>query len=169
MQPAIHNPPVTVCNREGLTLLEVLVALALLSLLGGIVFLQLTPFLAQTRLNNAIRQVVTDLQYTRTKAISQNRRFRVTFRPATQDYCVERDEGGSWQQQLLHSHSAEEATGAFVSLPQNVRITAVNSEGDIIFLPRGAVDGGITITLSTASGEGTKRVIVNLAGRVRTE
>lgn len=169
MHSGIHYRQLAACNKSGLTLLEVLVALALLSLLGGIVFLQLTPFLAQTRLNNAIRQIVTDLQYTRTKAISQNRRFRVTFRPDTQDYLIERDENGSWQQQLLQSHSSEEATGAFVNLPQNVRITAVNSGGDVIFLPRGAVDGGITITLGTASGGGTKRVIVNLAGRVRTE
>lgn len=156
-------------KRKGLTLIEVLVALALLSLLGGVVFLQLAPFLAQTRLNSATRQIVTDLQYTRMKAISQNRRFRVTFRPDTRDYIIEKDEDGSWQRQLLHSHSSEENTDAFVTLPQNVQIAAVNSGGDVIFLPRGAVDGGITITLGTASGEGIKRVIVNLAGRVRIE
>jgi Tfp pilus assembly protein FimT len=169
MHLAIRDSPCTEYNEEGLTLLEVLIALALLNLLGGIVFLQLAPFLTRTRLNNATRQVVTDLQYVRMKAISQNRRFRVTFRPDTRDYSIEKDEDGSWQRQLLHSHVSEEVTTAFTPLPPNVQITAVNSGGDVIFLPRGAVDGGITITLGTASGEDTKRVIVNLAGRVRVE
>jgi hypothetical protein len=50
-----------------------------------------------------------------------------------------------------------------------VRITAVNSGGDVIFLPRGSVDGGMTVTLGTATEEATKQVIVNLAGRVRIE
>jgi type IV fimbrial biogenesis protein FimT len=156
-------------HGSGFTLLEVLITLSLLGILVGILTLQLEPLLSQVRLRDATRQMVANLQYVRMKAVSQNRRLRVTFRPTTSDYIVDRDEDGVWQRQLLYSHSVEEVAEATILLPRGVRIAAVNSSGDIVFLPRGAVDGGISITLGAASGGDTRRVVVNLAGRVRVE
>ena len=153
----------------GFTLLEVLIALSLLGILAAMLSLQFAPLLAQTHLHDATRQMVANLQYVRMKAISQNRRLRVTFRSDTQDYIIEKDEDGVWRRQLLHSHSETEVPDATVPLPRRVRIVTVNSGGDIIFLPRGAVDGGISITLGVTSGGETSRVVVNLAGRVRVE
>jgi Tfp pilus assembly protein FimT len=143
--------------------------LTLLAILMAIATLQLPPLLSQASLRDATRQMVANLQYVRMKAVSQNRRLRVTFRPVTEDYIVDKDEEGAWQRQLLASHSAEAVPDATIPLPRGVRIATVNSGGDIIFLPRGAVDGGISITLGTLSGPETRRVVVNLAGRVRVE
>ena len=154
---------------HGLTLLEVMVALALLGILVSIALLGLQPFLARSRVHTAARQIASDLQFARTKAIAQNRRFRITFRVATQDYIVDRDGDGAWERHLLHGHSTAEVENVTISLPPGVRITAVNSGSDVIFLPRGSVDGGMTVTLGTSTGEATKQVIVNLAGRVRIE
>jgi prepilin-type N-terminal cleavage/methylation domain-containing protein len=156
-------------QHGGFTLLEVLVALSLLGILAAMLSLQFVPLLAQTQLHDATRQLVTNLQYVRMKAISQNRRLRVTFRPDTRDYIIERDEDGVWQRQLLHSHTEAEVPDAIIPLPRRVRIMTVNSGGDVIFLPRGAVDGGISITLGVSPGGETSRVVVNLAGRVRVE
>jgi Tfp pilus assembly protein FimT len=143
--------------------------MTLLGIMIAILALQFRPVLAQTHLYDATRQMVANLQYVRMKAISQNRRLRVTFRPTNHDYVVDKDEDGTWQRQLLHSHTEIEVPDATIALPHDVRIAAVNSGGDVIFLPRGAVDGGISITLGTVGGSGTKRVVVNLAGRVRVE
>ena len=156
-------------HNTGFTLLEVVIALTLLGILGAVLTLQLRPLLAQTRLHDATRQMVANLQYVRMKAVSQNCRLRVTFRPATPDYVVDKDEDGVWQRQLLHSHSAGVVAEAAIPLPRDVRIASVNSGGDVIFLPRGVVDGGISITLGAVSGGETRRVVVNLAGRVRVE
>ena len=156
-------------HNAGFTLLEVLIALSLLGILAAMLSLQFAPLLAQTHLHDATRQMVANLQYVRMKAISQNRRLRVTFRSDTQDYIIEKDEDGVWRRQLLHSHTETEVPDATVPLPRRVRIVTVNSGGDIIFLPRGAVDGGISITLGVTSGGETSRVVVNLAGRVRVE
>jgi prepilin-type N-terminal cleavage/methylation domain-containing protein len=155
--------------RPGFTLLELLLVIAVLGILGGIVSLRMAPLLAAAHLHSGVRQIAADLQLARTKAIAQNRRFRVTFRPGPNDYVVEKDEGGSWQPQLLHGHQADPGEGAPLTLPPGVRITAVNSGGDVIFIPRGHVDGGITITVGSNQGAGTRRVIINLAGRVRIE
>ena len=159
----------TFAFSHGLTLFEVVFVLAFLMILGGIAFLQVQPFLSRTRVHTGARQVNSDLQFTRAKSVSQNRRFRVTFRAATNDYIVERNEDGTWYRQFLHGHSTEEMADATIPLPLGVRIVAVNSGGDVTFLPRGSVDGGITITLGTPTGEETRQVIVNLAGRVRID
>jgi hypothetical protein len=91
----------------------------------------------------------------------------VLFRPGTRDYVIDREEGGVWQRQVLHAHESAAADEAALPLPAGVVISAVNSGGDVIFVPRGQVDAGISITLG--SEETTKRVVVNLAGRVRIE
>src|SRR5262245_54923482 len=161
------QPPLS--PSHGLTLLQVTVAVTLLWILLGIVLLGLQPFLTRSRVHTAARQVASDLQFARTKAISQNCRFRITFRANSQDYIVDRDGDGTWRRHLLHSHNTEEVANATISLPPGVQITAVNSGGDVIFLPRGSVDGGMTVTLGTTTEEETKQVIVNLAGRVRIE
>jgi prepilin-type N-terminal cleavage/methylation domain-containing protein len=159
----------TLFFSRGLTLFEVVFVIAVLAILGAIVFLQMQPFISRVRLYTGARQVNSDLQFTRSKSVSQNRRFRVTFRAATNDYIVERNENGTWYRHFLHGHSTEEVADATIPLPPGVRIVAVNSGGDVTFLPRGSVDGGITITLGTTTGEETQQVIVNLAGRVRIE
>lgn len=154
---------------RGFTLAELLVVLGVLALLGSIAFVQLPPMLAQARLNSGVRQIAADLQAVRARAIAQNRRLRVTFRTSTHDYLVEIEDGASWTQLMLHSHTAEEADAAFVALPPGVRITAVNSGGTVIFMPRGNVDAGMTVTLGAAAVADTRKVVVNLAGRVRIE
>lgn len=156
-------------EQRGVTVIELAMTLSLLGILGSIAFLQIRPLLAQARLNSGARQVATDLQVARMKAIAQNRRFRVTFRTATRDYVVDREDDSSWSRLLLHSHTTEHVDDAVISLPPGVAIAFVNSGGDVIFVPRGHVDGGISITLNSLTGAGTRRVIVNLAGRVRIE
>lgn len=154
---------------RGFTLVELLVVLGVLTLLGAIAFVQLPPILARARLNSGARQVAEDLQVVRARAIAQNRRFRVTFRTSTHDYLVEVEDGSSWTQLVLHGHTAEEADEALITLPPRVTINAVNSGGRVTFQPRGHVDGGITVTLGAAATAETRKVVVNLAGRVRIE
>ncbi len=163
------SPRRTPFLSRGLTLFEVAFVLAMLAILGAIAFLQIQPFISRVRLYTGVRQVNSDLQFVRSKSISQNRRFRVTFRAATNDYIVERYENGTWDRHFLHSHGNETVADAAVTLPAGVRIVTVNSEGDVTFLPRGSVDAGMTITLGMTTGAETRHVIVNLAGRVRIE
>ena len=156
-------------NLCGVTVVELVVALSLSGLLIVFAFLQLRPLMAQVRLDSGARQVVADLQVARMRAIAQNRRFRVIFHPDTHTYTMDKEEGSSWNRLSLHGHDAAASVDASVALPPSVVITAVNSGGDVIFVPRGHVDGGITITLGSLSGAGTRRIVVNLAGRVRIE
>lgn len=156
-------------RQQGFTLIELIAVLSLLGVLGSLAFLQLKPLLAQVRLNNGARQIASDLQVARSKAIAQNRRFRVTFRPVEGDYVIDRENEALWNRLVLHSHTTDAVADAAIPLPPGISISAVNSGGDVIFVPRGHVDGGISITLSSRAGAGVRRVVVNLAGRVRIE
>lgn len=156
-------------SRPGFSLLELLVVLAILSIVGSLAIAQLTPLLSQARFNAGVRKIVSDLQLVRMRAVARNQRVRVTFRPDTQDYIVEESQAGSWVRQRLHGYGTDAAPEATIPLPQGVRIAAVNSRGDVIFIPRGHVDAGMTLTLSADGGETLRRIIINLAGRVRIE
>jgi Tfp pilus assembly protein FimT len=155
--------------QSGVTVIELTVALGLFSVLCSVALLQVKPLVAQVRLGRGARQLATDLQVVRMKAIAQNRRFRVTFRPTTRDYVVDKEEGSSWVRFVLHSYASTNFATAVVPLPTGVTIPTVNSGGDVIFLPRGHVDGGITITLGSTTLSDTRKVVINLAGRVRVE
>ncbi len=168
-QPRLSSLKSQVSSLKGFTLLELLLVIVLLGILAGLASLQVAPLLSRARLERGARQIATDLQAVKMRAIAQNRSFRVTFRSDTRDYVVDKNEDGAWQRHALDSHSPGITADALIALPPGVSITAVNSGGDVIFIPRGYVDAGITVTLGTATGVEHKRVVVNLAGRVRME
>lgn len=156
-------------DRRGFTLLELLVVIALLGILAGTAAFTLGPWLDRMSLNSGVRQVVTDLQLVRMQAIARNRRLRVTFTPGDNAYLVERRRGSRWRAHRLHTHANEVEESGRITLPDSVVIAAANSRGDVIFVPRGHVDGGMTLTLASSDGSLTRRIIINLAGRVRVE
>ena len=156
-------------NSQGFSLLELLLVVALLGILTGIASLQLAPLLQRVAVNSGVRQVVADLQLVRMQAIAYNRRLRVTFQPGSDIYLVEKRENGRWQDHRLHSHNRADDESGNISLPTSVVVSAANSRGDVIFVPRGHVDGGMTLTLASPDRRFSKRIVINLAGRVRID
>lgn len=154
---------------RGFSLLELLLVLALLGILAGIASLQLAPLLQRVSVSAGVRQVAADLQLVRMQAIAHNRRLRVTFQPGSDTYLVEKRENSRWQEHRLHSHTRTDDESGSVSLPTSVTVLAANSRGDVIFVPRGHVDGGMTLTLASPDGQFSKRIVINLAGRVRID
>ena len=138
-------------------------------LIPSIASLQLASLLNRTSLSNGVRQIISGFQLVRMQAIARNRRLRVTFQPGTNRYVVEKRENGRWLGHHLHSHGDGGNDGVCIRLPSTVVISAANSRGDVIFVPRGQVDGGMTLTLTSRDGGFSKRVVINLAGRVRID
>ncbi len=137
---------------DGFTVLEILVAMAIFTILGAFAIPQWGNLLSKYRLDSAARLVATELHGARNRAMAQYRRFRVVFdSPTTYTIQKEQTPGGDYA-----------ATGGPKSLP--LGITAEFNKTPI-FQTRGNASPGATITLSNIESD-TKEVVVHLTGRI---
>lgn len=139
-------------RHEGFTVMELILTIAVAMVVLAIAIPSFFTFLPTLRLSYAARQVATDLQLARMKAISQNRKFRVNFSGST--YTLQKDNGGAFTTE----------SGPF-SLPDGITVqTVVPATSE--FQPRGTVNAASTVTLRNINNA-TKSVEVNVVGRVK--
>lgn len=143
-------------RKSGFTVLELIVAIAIAMIVLGIAVPSFMTWLPTLRLSSGARQVATDLQVARMKAVSQNRKFRLNFNTSTSYY---------FQADLNNDGtigSGENESGPF-SLPEGITTTAGALASE--FQPRGTASASSEITLQNGNGE-TKKVQVAVVGRV---
>jgi len=144
---------VTAMRRNaGYTLIEVLIATAIMGLLFAIGLPRLSRLRAPYAMAGATRQIAADIQAARQRAISRNTSYRVNFNAAAKTYRLERLVGLAWT-----------ADGAVQRLPNGVNIGTI-TPGNPVFDSRGLGAGDVTIPL-TATGATSKTVVVNVLGR----
>lgn len=108
------------------------------------------------RLHWAGQQLSLDLQRARLRAVAENVDWRLVLRDDT--YQVQRSTGAAYVD-----------VGSSTPLPVGIRITSCTAPGCIIrFRPMGNAATFGAVTLRHAIGR-ERRVIVNIAGRVRVE
>lgn len=142
---------------SGFTVLELMVAIGIAMVVLGIAVPSLLTWLPTLRLSSGARQVATDLQVARMKAISQNTKFRLNF-VTTSSYTFEKDSNNDG----TFNASTETESGPF-SLPEGIVVTATGPSSH--FQPRGTANAAGTITLRNGNSE-TKAVQVAIVGRV---
>jgi prepilin-type N-terminal cleavage/methylation domain-containing protein len=135
---------------HGFTVIEMLTAISVGSILMAIAVPVLLNTLPALRLADAARQVATELHQVRMKAIAQNIPYQIAF--STTTYVTQKcpasctDDGGS------------------VSLPTGITLTASTSPQ---FQTRGNAAAATTITLS--NGAIQKWVCVRVVGRINVQ
>jgi len=137
-------------RSAGFTLIEILATISIAAILMAVAipgFLRVLPGL---RLNDAARQIATDLQQLRMKAIAQNIPYQITF--STNTYVLQKCNG-----------SCTNDSGSIV-LPYGITVTASTVPQ---FQSRGTVVANTTITLS--NGTAQKWVCVKTIGRVSVQ
>ena len=137
---------------RGATLLDLLIASAILLLLFAIGIPTLSRLRSPYTLSSTTRQIAADLQAARLRAIAHNVRYRVKFVAAPASYTIEREQAGSWV-----------ADSAPQPLPRGAQLGTV-SPGNPIFDTRGMVASQVAIPV-TVSGSGTRTVTVNVLGK----
>ena len=148
---------------RGFTLLELLYSAGILSVLFAIAIPRVSAVLPALLLDQAARQLVSDIELVRVKAINRNNRVRALFDLDRAQYRIENEVEGTF-----------EAEGAPRLLPSGVAFdpaasTRVSgSRITITLLPRGQTFDNATIALRANDGS-RRRVIVGAAGRVRIE
>lgn len=152
-------------TQKGVTLIELLTAMACLAILAAIV----APKWIATawpvyRLKNAARQVVSDVRYARMRAVATNRQYRLRFDPASDSYSMERGdapEGSlSWTREgaarCFGSHESTSFSG--------IRIVG-EKEYAMVFRPTGGMTA-VTISLTNPLDQTTK-IVCSMAGRIQ--
>ncbi|MET0151521.1 MAG: GspH/FimT family pseudopilin [Candidatus Binatia bacterium] len=150
-------------RSTGFTLLELLCAIGVLSLLAATSLPRISAILPALALDRAARQIAAELALARVEAITRNTRSRTIFDLAAARYSVELESEGRF-----NGESAVRTLPAGVSF-NSVASTRVSAGRiSITFVPRGNTADNATIAVATASG-GSRRVVVSAAGRVRVE
>lgn len=143
-----------VLSDRGFTLVEIVVALSLFSILLAIAIPQWGTLLPAFRLNSAARQIQSELNRVKARAVSENTNFRLVFLAAS--YSIERDNGTGY-----------EPTGESKPLPEgiDVRSTTTSTLG---FTARGTATPGTGGTVKLCNiKEAGKNVVVSSTGRIR--
>ena len=130
--------------------MELLAAMGVASILMAIAIPSFLSTLPGLRLTDAARQVATDLQQIRMKAIAQNTPYQISF--STSTYVLQKCNG-----------SCTNDSGN-IALPEGITVTASAAPQ---FQPRGTAAADATITLS--NGSSSTRVCVKTVGRVNIQ
>ena len=141
-------------KNGGFTLLELLVALALVTILAAFSVPHWGTLLPTYRLRSAARQLRSELSRIKMKAASETARFRLVF--SASKYSVQRREGTTYR-----------PIGEERSLPKGIDIRST-TRSTLGFTPRGTATPGTggTIKLCNSNGAGTN-VVLSSTGRIR--
>ena len=143
-----------ICIPTGFSLVELLVVIALISIVSAFAVPTWQRYAAKTDLKTAAREVMADLSNTKQRAVEENLDvYRLTFNVVGNSYVLSRtDTGTVW-------------TKSVASFGNGISINSVNFSGGSIvsFQKRGTVSMG-NMTLRNGLGS-TATITVNSAGR----
>lgn len=143
-------------RRDGFTLTEIIVAMAIISILAAIAIPNWSTLLPNYALNSGARQVQSELHKLKSRAVSENANFRLVFSGTT--YSIEKYSGGSYT-----------ATGDSKTLPDGITL-AGTSDTILGFTSRGtSIDTAEkTVKLCNIKNTG-KNIVLSDTGRIRID
>jgi len=150
-------------RQPGFTLIEMMIVIAVLTIMASIAIPNFMSLLPGMRLNGAARQVMGDLMAARMKAVKENNNYKVTFQDSTH-YEIWDDDGSDGA-----DHDSETTSDDIKNIQNEYDNVIFSSTGDPIFTPRGVIkslSSTATITFQNTSG-GCKKVKVSITGRVK--
>lgn len=149
-----------------MTLLEMLVALALLAVVLGWSGFGFREWLPGMHLRGAVNDLVIDLQYARLRAIAQNRYYRLVFSTEKNTYHIERESGKGQSRWPGVADGLQREWGQAANPYYHPEVELVQVSQNPVFSPRG---GAFGTTIKLQSGGRLKVITVSSQGRVKVE
>ncbi len=141
---------------SGITLIEILVVLAMVGILAAVTIPRVATSTAPYAVIEGARRVHSALVEARTRAIAEQRDYRLSFAP------------GEFEIQYWLSGTGWTTLGVARELPESMTATIDGStSGAVVFLPHGRVDAPTSIVVEDESHEHTIQVLAS--GLVRWE
>lgn len=147
-------------DDKGFSLVEMLIVVAVIGVLLSIVSFSWQRYTNNTNLRNAARDVVSDFQNCKAKAVSENRNYKITFTTGTDSsYTISASANGphdafiATKLPTAHGSGLQFTSAAFFPAPTNV----------ITFYTRGTSSNG-TVVMTNSRGS-TATIKVNATGK----
>ena len=158
-------------GNKGVTLVELIVVIVIAGILAGLALPSLNGWIDGLKVKKVARQIVTDLQLAKAKAVSEGVQYRVHFDTASARYSIQKGNLSSgsttW---TLAGIVRELSNAANPYFAKNVAIsnTFPSSCPDcVVFSPSGSASPAGRVTCTSSGRE--KNVYVILTGRVRVD
>ncbi len=154
------------CSR-GLSLLELLVVMVILAIAVTLAVPNLSLWMEKYTIWKARRQLVTDLQLAKMRAVSQGLQHRVPFDSATASYKIEQGDaprGSTTRSQIGITRALADPQNPHYA--NGVALATNFANNAVIFSSKGNASPAGTVTLTSKNYAG--HVMVNLTRRIRS-
>ncbi|MFO7839200.1 MAG: GspH/FimT family pseudopilin [Desulfosalsimonadaceae bacterium] len=146
-------------SGEGFTLLELMTAVAVISIMTAIAMPDFLAWQRSARLRSAVRGLITDLSMARSRAVNTGNDVISSF--SRRGYQITVDKNGN------NKADAADERLRNKTYPTGVSMSATTFYKEkALFHPSGSVNGGTIYLGRDAAPE--MKVVVNFAGRIRT-
>jgi prepilin-type N-terminal cleavage/methylation domain-containing protein len=133
-------------NSNGFSMIELIVVLAVMGIVAAIALPNWHSLLPNYALNNATRQIQSELHHIKMRAAAENVGFQFVYAQGASGYTIQRDSKTVVTKPLADG-------------------TTITKEGTILFSPRGTASGN-RVRLRNVKGA-CRQVVVSPTGRVR--
>src|SRR4030042_206689 len=147
-------------GEGGITRIELVVVMAIVAIMGVCLAPAIGEWLDNFRIRQAARDIASNLQFAKMRAISRRLEYRVNFDVANNQYRLWVNDGG-W---------VPDPEGVVLCTPRGVDITSAGFSGGVSraeFNPDGTASNG-TITHDNQQGK-TYKVVVYRTGRIKIQ
>lgn len=148
-------------NPFGLTLLELCIILAVISILTGLSIPGIQPWLLHYRLKSQVRNISTDFQFIKLRAISQNTDYAISF--TLNNYPTP----DTYQIKYIDSNSCWQKEGPSKQILPKIDIDHISGPQDIQFSSQGSCDSDGVIYLTNYRREKYKILLSSSTGNIK--
>ena len=161
-----------ITNKNGFTLTELMVTMAIIGIAAGIAVPSYLSYVPHLRLNSAARDLMSDLRYTRSLAVGENKQYKVVFDAANESYAI-RKADDTLVRGIDYKNPDQNYMGIEIDSvvdKNGTAITSVEFEFNGTAKTANGLDNApAVITIKRSNGVETKIIDVTKFGRVYAE